>query len=113
MATIIVTESNLEEIKASDKTVLLDFYADWCVPCKRLGPVLEDISDENPDIIVGKINVEDEPDIAEEFGIDNTARLPIDPAVASLVDAGKVELVSGEALSAFADEIEHGCGFSH
>ena len=69
MATIIVTESNLEEIKASDKTVLLDFYADWCVPCKRLGPVLEDISDENPDIIVGKINVEDEPDIAEEFGI--------------------------------------------
>ncbi len=69
MATIIVTESNLEEIKASDKTVLLDFYADWCVPCKRLGPVLEDISEENPDIIVGKINVEDEPDIAEEFGI--------------------------------------------
>lgn len=69
MATVIVTESNLEEIKASDKTVLLDFYADWCVPCKRLGPVLEDISDENPDIIVGKINVEDEPDIAEEFGI--------------------------------------------
>ena len=69
MATVFVTESNLEEIKASDKTVLLDFYADWCVPCKRLGPVLEDISDENPDIIVGKINVEDEPDIAEEFGI--------------------------------------------
>ena len=69
MATVIVTESNLKEIKASDKTVLLDFYADWCVPCKRLGPVLEDISEENPDIIVGKINVEDEPDIAEEFGI--------------------------------------------
>lgn len=69
MATVIVTESNLEEIKTSDKTVLLDFYADWCVPCKRLGPVLEDISEENPDIIVGKINVEDEPDIAEEFGI--------------------------------------------
>ena len=69
MATVIVTESNLEEIKASDKTVLLDFYADWCVPCKRLGPVLEDISEENQDIIVGKINVEDEPDIAEEFGI--------------------------------------------
>ena len=51
--------------------------------------------------------------IAEEFGIDNIARLPIDPAVASLVDAGKVEAVSGENLSAFADEIEHGCGFSH
>ena len=51
--------------------------------------------------------------IAKEFGIDNIARLPIDPAVASLVDAGKVEAVSGENLSAFADEIEHGCGFSH
>jgi Mrp family chromosome partitioning ATPase len=51
--------------------------------------------------------------IAEEFGISNTARLPIDPAVASLIDAGKVEAVNGEGLSAFADEIEHGCGFSH
>ena len=51
--------------------------------------------------------------IAEEFGIANTARLPIDPAVAALVDAGKVESVSGEHIAAFADEIEHGCGFAH
>ena len=69
MAVINVTESNLEEIKAKDKTVLLDFYAEWCVPCKRLGPVLDDISEENPDIIIGKINVENEPDIANKFGV--------------------------------------------
>ena len=69
MAVTIVTESNWEEIKASGKTVLLDFYAEWCVPCKRLGPVLDDISEENQDITVGKINVENEPAIAEEFGV--------------------------------------------
>ena len=69
MAVINVTASNLEEIKKSDKKVLLDFYAEWCVPCKRLGPVLEDIADENPDIVVGKINVENEPGIAEEFEV--------------------------------------------
>ena len=69
MAVIHVNESNIDEIKASDKTVLLDFYAEWCVPCKRLGPVLDDIAEENPDIIVGKVNVENEADIAEEFGV--------------------------------------------
>ena len=69
MAVTIVTDSNWEDIKTSDKTVLLDFYAEWCVPCKRLGPVLEDISEEKQDIIVGKINVENEPNIAEEFGV--------------------------------------------
>ena len=69
MAVIHVDESNIDEIKASDKTVLLDFYAEWCVPCKRLGPVLDDIAEENPDIIVGKVNGENETEFAEEFGV--------------------------------------------
>lgn len=69
MAVVIVTKSNYEEIKASVKTVLLDFYAEWCGPCKRLAPVLDNISEENPDIIVGKINVESEAEIAEEYEV--------------------------------------------
>ena len=51
--------------------------------------------------------------IAEEFGINNTARLPIDPAVSALVDAGNVEEVNGEQLAAFADDLERGCGLWH
>ena len=69
---------------------------------------VRDLTEEHAIFGESKVNA-----IAEEFGIDNIARLPIDPSVASLVDAGKVEAVSGENLSAFADEIEHGCGFSH
>ena len=69
MAVTIVTDSNWGDIKTSDKIVLLDFYAEWCVPCKRLGPVLDDISEERTDITIGKINVENEPKIAEEFGV--------------------------------------------
>ncbi|MCR5847969.1 MAG: thioredoxin [Lachnospiraceae bacterium] len=69
MAVIRVTESNYEIIKASDNTVLLDFYATWCGPCNRLAPIIEEIAEENPDITVGKIDVEDEPKIAEQYDV--------------------------------------------
>ena len=55
MATVIVTDSNLEEIKASDKTVLLDFYADWCGPCKMLSPIVEEVAKENKNVYSEKI----------------------------------------------------------
>ncbi|MBR2474857.1 MAG: thioredoxin [Clostridia bacterium] len=70
MATVKITESNFDEaVMKSEKTVLLDFYADWCGPCKMLAPVLESLSDENPDIVVGKINVDDEGGLAQAFGV--------------------------------------------
>lgn len=69
MAVVKVTESNFNEILDSGKTVLLDFYAEWCGPCKMVSPIVDQISEENPDIIVGKIDVDDQQAISEKYGI--------------------------------------------
>ena len=65
-----VTSSNFEkEILNSDKTVLLDFWATWCGPCQMIAPTVHEIADERADILVGKINVDDQPALAQQFGI--------------------------------------------
>ena len=69
MSALKVNKMNFEEVKASEKTVLLDFYADWCGPCKMVSPVIDQIADENPEYVVGKVNVEQENDLASEFGV--------------------------------------------
>ena len=69
MAVINVTNNNFEEIKNSSKTVLLDFYADWCGPCRMVSPIIDAIAEENPDITVGKINVDNELELAQAFGV--------------------------------------------
>ena len=69
MAVINITSENFEEIKAGGKTVLIDFYADWCGPCKMMSPVIDKIAEEKPEIAVGKVNVDDEPNLAESFGV--------------------------------------------
>lgn len=57
------------EVLKSEKTVLIDFYADWCMPCKMMAPVVEKIASENEDLKVVKINVDNEQDIAIQYGI--------------------------------------------
>lgn len=69
MSALNVTMNNFEQIKNSDKPVLLDFYADWCGPCRMVSPLVEQIAEENPQYLVGKINVDSEPEIAQAFGI--------------------------------------------
>lgn len=69
MAIVHVNATNFEEIKASDKTVLLDFYADWCGPCRMVAPILEDIASERDDVVIGKINVDEEGALAQQFGV--------------------------------------------
>lgn len=69
MAVINVTKDNFEEIRNSGKTVLLDFYADWCGPCKMVSPIVDQISEEHPEYLVGKINVDDEDELSESFGV--------------------------------------------
>ena len=69
MSVINVNKSNFEEIKNSEKPVLLDFYADWCGPCRMVSPIVDEIATERNDIVVGKINVDDEPELSAEFGV--------------------------------------------
>ena len=68
MALINVNTDNFEEeVLNSDKTVLVDFYADWCGPCKAYSPIVESVAAENEDIKVVKINVDNETDIASKY----------------------------------------------
>lgn len=69
MSVINVTAQNFNDIIDTDKPILLDFYADWCGPCQMVGPVVKEISEENTDITVGKINVDNEPILAQKFGV--------------------------------------------
>ena len=69
MSVQIINQDNFEAIKASEKPVLIDFYADWCGPCRMMAPVIDEIAEEREDIVVGKVNVDAEPALAEAFGV--------------------------------------------
>ena len=69
MSVIKITSENFEEIKNSGKPVLIDFYADWCGPCRMLAPMIEEIAKETDGVIIGKINVDDEPALAQEYSV--------------------------------------------
>lgn len=70
MSTVNITKDNFEEVVLkSDKTVLIDFWADWCGPCKMIAPIVEKVADENPDILVGKINVDEELELARQYNV--------------------------------------------
>ena len=69
MPVLHVNKDNFNELRAMDKPVLVDFYADWCGPCRMVAPILAEIAEENPDIAVAKVNVDDQPELASELGV--------------------------------------------
>ena len=70
MAVLNITKDNFEqEVLKSDKPVLLDFWASWCGPCRMVSPIIDEIAGEREDIVVGKINVDEQPELAGTFQV--------------------------------------------
>ncbi len=78
MAIINITADNFkEEVLDNTKTVLLDFWATWCGPCMMISPIVDEIAEEKPEIVVGKVNVDEQPGLAQAFGIESIPTLVV------------------------------------
>ena len=84
-----INKENFDEIINSNVPVLIDFYADWCGPCRMVGPIIEEIAEERDDVIVGKINVDNDPELAERFNVFSI------PTIVVLKDGEDVNRIMG------------------
>ena len=98
-----ITDETIDDIISSEKLVIIDFYADWCGPCKMVAPVLEEISEEYGDqIIVGKLNIDDNYESVFDFRIRNV------PTILFIKDEEVVEkIVGANAKEVFIEKINN------
>lgn len=76
MAIVHIGKDNFEEL-VKDKKVLLDFWATWCGPCKMIAPIVEEIAQEQTDVLVGKVDVDESPELAVRFGVTSIPTLVV------------------------------------
>lgn len=70
MAVVEITKDNFEQtVLKADKPVLVDFWAEWCGPCQMMGPIVDEVAEERNDIIIGKLNVDTQPEIALRYNV--------------------------------------------
>ena len=77
MSVVKITKENFEQAIKSDKRVLLDFYADWCGPCRMVSPLVDKIAEDYPEYFVGKINVDEQPELAAAFSVSSIPTLVV------------------------------------
>jgi thioredoxin 1 len=101
LAILDATESDFDEVIQSEKTVLVDFWAVWCPPCKRLSPILKELDEELEDFNVAKVNVDEHPELASRFGVMSMPTLivfqdgqPVKKAVGFLHKEALTELIA-------------------
>ncbi len=95
MSVVKITKENFEaEVLQSEKPVLIDFYADWCGPCRMVSPIVDEIADEHPEYKVGKVNVDEQSELAQAFGVMSIPMLVV-------VKEGKI---ANQALGAMPKE---------
>jgi thioredoxin 1 len=71
-----ITDDNFEQnVLNSDKLVVVDFWAEWCGPCRMVGPILEELANENTNVVIGKMNVDENPEVPTQMGIRNIPTL--------------------------------------
>ncbi len=77
MSVLKVTKENFEEVKSSNKRVLIDFYADWCGPCRMVSPLVDKIAEDYDEYLVCKINVDEQPELAAAFSVSSIPTLVV------------------------------------
>lgn len=97
-----ITDASLDSVLDTDKLVVIDFWAEWCGPCKMIGPIIDEISEEYKEkIVVGKVNVDDNDDTTGKYGIRNI------PTVLFIKNGNVVDKVVGAGpKSLFTDKID-------
>lgn len=102
MSVLSINKANLEQVISTDKPVLIDFYADWCGPCRMVSPLVDEIAEENPQYVVGKINVDNEPELAAVFAVSSIPMLVVikngkiaNQSVGAMPKAKILEMIEG------------------
>lgn len=93
-----ITKDNFKEILENNKTIIIDFWAPWCGPCRSLGPVIEEVSENHSDVLFGKVNVDNEEELAALFKVTSI------PLVVKIRDKKVVDSFVGLKGRSFVEE---------